>query len=985
MRALVWLVLWSTVLTTAAQAAPRTIRDADGLARWLGRLRPSKAGLEVAAVAQSPAFELRGTPIRAERRVVRLQTATLRFGPVEATGALEVRKTQRPRGLHVTGALHGVTVAGLPLGDGQLDVSWSRRAGWSGHVGLRGGAVKALDLRLAPVPKRVRCRRGADCPTPGPRLTVALDGLDLAAAIAQFEPPRWLARLAGPVHVSGGLDGSLTDPWGALQITAAPTWDGRAVGALTVALARGVEADQLTVGADLVGPLARVLRVRATGPWQVDVLEGPRWRGTQQPQVAVDALGMTLAAWTDLFPVLALEGSLDLNLRFGGNDDGLGLAGQGLRWRGAEVGQLALQSAWANERLKGAAAWGPTATPHVATAFEVPLALDGRAMTLRWLDREAGSITVQAQGLTPQVLAPFWHAHPAAKFSLGGQLSASGTLATLQLKGALNGTLQDRDQPALPLVGTLQGDARTQLMHFSVGEVLTWTARTRAPLVAIRAGTQRWESAPVFGDFTVALSLPTMGPYLPRGIFDPEGQVEGAVAVAGTLGAPTFTGRLVLPDAEFTVVPLRQRLHGVRMQADLADTTMTISTLAARSGVGSLVGGGSMTLTATPEGHPVEGGLWGAWRLVSGLQFEVAQFPFVQDVMPAGLLDAKVQVDSVSGPGEQAVTVTVQEAAVALTDVELPGAQAVPQNHRVQVMDWAGDVRSDDQLFSGDGHLVFTLTLAQPVRVEGGAISVVLGGGLKLDRTEARAVVEGGLEVLEGHFELFENAFELQRGRLSLQPGLLGKAAISGEAGHATLRDPDAPPEARPLEPVFELVAVGRAVRTEVDVTVRGPARRPELLLVSEPPLPEYRILTLLITGRVDAVDDRNGDVRRQVAKLVDRFHNPSLSRQLYDRLGVDKLDLGFGSSVTQPILTVGKQINRQLFVETVYHHNAPPEANEKEAHVEYRLDPRWTVDTVYGDAAMGSLGVFWKTDWGGPKPKARKAREAQPEPAATP
>ena len=129
--------------------------------------------------------------------------------------------------------------------------------------------------------------------------------------------------------------------------------------------------------------------------------------------------------------------------------------------------------------------------------------------------------------------------------------------------------------------------------------------------------------------------------------------------------------------------------------------------------------------------------------------------------------------------------------------------------------------------------------------------------------------------------------------------------------------------------------------------------------------------MTLLITGRADAVDDRDGDVRRQVEKLVARFHNPSLSRQLYDRLGVDKLGLGFGSSVTQPILTVGKQLNRQLYVETVYHHNAPPDENEKEAHVEYRLDPQWTFDTVYGDAGFGSLGVFWQTQFGGPRPPA--------------
>jgi outer membrane protein OmpA-like peptidoglycan-associated protein len=157
------------------------------------------------------------------------------------------------------------------------------------------------------------------------------------------------------------------------------------------------------------------------------------------------------------------------------------------------------------------------------------------------------------------------------------------------------------------------------------------------------------------------------------------------------------------------------------------------------------------------------------------------------------------------------------------------------------------------------------------------------------------------------------------------------------------------------------------------------------LVLVSVPALPEYQILTLLILGRIDVVDDRNGEVRREAAALVDRFHNPGLKRQLFDRLGVDKVGLGVGSSVSQPIVTVGKQVTRTLYVETTYRVNAPPDRNEREGRVDYQVSPHWATSTVFGDAGEGGIGVFWSTRFGGPPPpapppdtwglRARKAR----------
>ena len=363
--------------------------------------------------------------------------------------------------------------------------------------------------------------------------------------------------------------------------------------------------------------------------------------------------------------------------------------------------------------------------------------------------------------------------------------------------------------------------------------------------------------------------------------------------------------------------------------------------------------------------------LWGAWRLESTAQLTAEAFPAVRESLPFTLLDGQLSVVASTGPGEADVALTVTGARARVTDVELNRAAAVPRNQRIRYQDWAGRAAPPANVFAGDGHLRVSLRFADDFIVEGEALRLVLGGGITVDRRDDEATVQGAIEVSEGRFPLFENPFVVERGRLTMLGGNLESRRVIGDesprVGAATLSDPDEPVEPVPLEPIIELRASGAVVDTAVQVVIEGPTRRPELVLTSQPRLPAYQIMTLLITWKVDAVDDRNGDVRRQVAKLVNRFHNPSLSRQLYDRLGVDKLGLGFGSSVTQPILTVGKQLNRLLYVETVYHHNAPPDQNEKEGHVEYQLGRAWTLDTVYGDAAQGSVGFFWRTAWGAP------------------
>ncbi len=423
-----------------------------------------------------------------------------------------------------------------------------------------------------------------------------------------------------------------------------------------------------------------------------------------------------------------------------------------------------------------------------------------------------------------------------------------------------------------------------------------------------------------------------------------------------------------------SVESLLLRLSEIQATVAIEGDTARIEAFTAQAGDrGRLMGSAQAKWHTTPAGATPTHDVWADWTLDATGALNAEAVPFVQPEIPIGLLTGRMTTRWTAGPGRLDTAFEIADTRLATSRESLPPARAIPRNPGVRNRDWLSRVRPPESFLAGDGHLGLTVKLLTPVVIEGEDTALRLTGEMVMNRDAEQVRVDGGFDVLDGHFVLFENPFTLRQGRFTLQAGDLSKReavdARAGGAGEANLIDPEKAPQAVPLEPVLSLLANGYVVDTDVTVGVRGPARQPQLVLRSNPPLAEYQILTLLVTGRANALDDSNGDVRREAAQLVDRFHNPSLERQLYDRIGVDKLGLGFGDAVDQPILTVGRQITRELYLETVYHHNAPPTDNLRELRVEYQLTPRFSLDTAYGDAAIGNVDVAWKGRFGGVPP----------------
>jgi len=793
-----------------------------------------------------------------------------------------------------------------------------------------------------------------------------------------------LEGLRGAAKVTLELTEAAPTPRQVLTLHApAAALDGVELGELRVLVRRHLGDPAAHVRLSLAGPGATSVEVELAANLEVDVVSGAVDFSGGPVKGRLSARGVNLEVLSRLRPGLGLAGLADVDAELSGDagDPHISatVSAPAWSWRTTEYGRVAATWRHAARLSQVKVQVGAHNKPLLVAQLSLPLRLDLAGRTAAWLDREALEAKVQVSGLDAARLRPFWRLPPGCELRLDGQLQAEGPLQGLSVRTSLAGELTGPGHSPLALRATGQAGPRKQQLELKLGEgAAALRLETAADLVALRRGSVGSAAIPASGTLAAKLPLEVLGPYLPSALYEPRGTLQADVSLDGTLGKPQLEGQVQTLDAAVTVLPLNLRLRPLELDLRLKGRTLRSERVHARSAGGEVTGEVELTLqtaeAAARAPRDKDPGPFAGLALQGRGKLVAVGLPVVQPGLPVGRADAVVELlVGVSG-AERTLELVVRSGAVRLGADELPEAQALPRRQ-----DGSDDGRAlaaaDDGWQHGPDPVrrALTLRFAEPLTVEGPDLSVALGGGWAIELQGGVATVEGALELLPGgRFMLFDNPFRLERGELRLpggrlhgERGGLRAAARSGQVGLARAQRA----EARPLEPVVSFVAQGVAVDTRVLVAVHGPTRRPELVLFSSPSLPEYQIMTLLITGRADAVDDRNGEVRRKVAAMVHRFDNPSLSRQLYDRIGVDRLGLGFGSSVSQPILTVGKQVTRQLYVETVYHHNAPPTDNEKEGHVEYRLNPNWTVDTTYGDAAQGSAGLFWRNDFGGPPP----------------
>jgi len=279
---------------------------------------------------------------------------------------------------------------------------------------------------------------------------------------------------------------------------------------------------------------------------------------------------------------------------------------------------------------------------------------------------------------------------------------------------------------------------------------------------------------------------------------------------------------------------------------------------------------------------------------------------------------------------------------------KVPAPTRIPQSDGVTYTDVRSRVKRGEQRTVDREPMVpkqvrVGFRLADPVFIRGPQANMTWRGAIEIEHGgDGRLAASGALTADGGRINLLGRDFEIDRGRVTM-------------------------PDRGEVDPYIDLVASTETAEATVNVIVRGRASRPELRFTSDPPMPESDVFALLVTGSSGESGQGDGtDVEAKAASLLAAFQNPVLQRELQDSLGIDRVGVAFGDDVDQPIVTVGKRVSRNVYVETEYHHNAPRDDNTAELQVEYTFKPpNWSVETFFGDAAEGGIGLWWRKRFG--------------------
>ncbi|PRQ03950.1 translocation/assembly module TamB domain-containing protein [Enhygromyxa salina] len=883
-----------------------------------------------------------------------------------ALGSLAVRATLDDTGLGVSlDAKPGIATlsldAKLPLA---LDLArvawdWDREAAHTLSLELRRLSLDALERVLGP---KI------------PALAAALDAAELGGLVSasiRAEGPASAPRLAAQLRAHG------------------LTHRGEALGHASV----GVEHEGVTTDAivALRGPLARRLDARLVVPLRLALDRTPSVEldAAAPLRAEVHARGAELAKITQhLRGSAVIAGRGDLELRVDGS-----LSTPTLELRGRvdalslgddRVGDLSVHATASRERAQIHSDLVRGGEHVMSAAVVVPLAVnldDLGAPQIAWDHTGHHRVLATGRGIDDELLAALsggrarltavdpsgsGRAFGIAEVNteLDFDLVGGGRSSDFSLVGEVHGRVTADGEQTLTLDATLDLDELRQRVSLDLApsscDALVVRGELGADVARLLAGAQRSSEVP----FRVSVDAPdfeldTIAPLLATVIHDPRGTLRAELVARGTLAAPHLHGQVEVHDGALTPLALRQRLRDIELDLRLDDRVVELRELAVVAGAGH----------ASARGR---GEFGPADLFEAGIDLEVQGFPLIRPGLPAMTINSDVDLNLRLDADAAKLRVALAQTEVTVAGVNPSPPEPVPTSDAVEFV--AADATTRDPATgvdetAGDAEVIDTpelalrLRLLDPLQISGPTIDMAWTGTLGVDRRGPSVDLLGQLEARRGRFYLLGRRFELQTGTVTM--------AADGS-----------------LDPYLDIVAVTQMPEVEVTVTIRGRASRPELHFHSTPALSEMQIVTLLVTGSTE-VGEGEGSVEAKAASLLAAVSSPELQRQLNRSLGIDRVALGFGAGIDQPILSIGKRVTDDLWVETTYRHNAPEDKNTAEIEVQYNFTRRWTLETFFGDAAIGGVGLYWTRSFGAapwrappapPKAKAKAEAKAEAE-----
>ena len=575
-------------------------------------------------------------------------------------------------------------------------------------------------------------------------------------------------------------------------------------------------------------------------------------------------------------------------------------------------------------------------TPREARAAPGQLqALDAvlRWTTLQWTapaPGTAGGLAIDAE-LDPLAVAPWLQRlQPAAGW--GGDLRLGAT-ARLRMADGVDadvvverrgGDLDIRDNGSRQALGLT--DLRVALAAHD--GVWSLTQAAAAANVGVVAGAQTlrppppslWPDAdtPLEGVLEMRVDrLGTWAAWVPPG-WRLGGSLRTSASIGGRLGAPEYLGEMV-----GTELAVRNLLEGVdvrdgELRVTLRGDDATVETFRLRAGDGTLEIDGGASFGARPQAR---------------LQLRADRFQLLGRIdrrlvvsgnAEMGLgLDA-IRVDGRFGVDRGLIDFTRRDAPSLDDDVTVvrrgetaPDADAPrpPPRRPVQV-----NVAVD---------------LGRDLRLRGRGLDTMLRGSLALTTPGGRPTLVGTVRAEQGTYRAYDQKLTIDR----------GEVIFTGAVDN----------------PRLDILAVRPNLDVEVGVEIGGTAQSPRVRLYSDPPMSDADTLSWLILGRPpDGLGRADTALLQAAAMALLAGEGEGTTSRLLRTIGIDELTVSRpeGGTTEDAVVTIGKQIGRNLFV--AYERGVNATAGSWQ--VIYRVARRITVRAQTGEDT--ALDVIWSWRW---------------------
>ncbi|WP_028574020.1 translocation/assembly module TamB domain-containing protein [Desulfonatronovibrio hydrogenovorans] len=434
------------------------------------------------------------------------------------------------------------------------------------------------------------------------------------------------------------------------------------------------------------------------------------------------------------------------------------------------------------------------------------------------------------------------------------------------------------------------------------------------------------QPVPLSGSFTAGLDLESVSAIAlpPDQILT--GELTADLSIAGSLQAPELKGMLNITSASFEHIDTGLFLTDLDIRAETHQNRIDLDILRGSDGAGGRING-SGYLEFAPEGNM-------PWQMELAVEnARVAN----HSLAVVTVSSAALKISGDKSEADLAGRIVFSSVEASLPDQAPPGVVDLDVTE-INLPDQEHPVTRSAVQPGYPISLDLDLIFPSRVFVRGRGLDSEWEGNLRITGQTSSPSVRGSLNVVRGRLMLLDRRFNLVR------------------ESYVNL-DGSFPPD-----PNIDISAEYRQRDRIINVRVFGPALNPELLLSSDPPMPQDEILAWTLFGR-----DLSTLTPFQAIQLANAARvlalgqtGPDLMGEVRTIIGVDDIDITRDPEEGYTQFGLGKYVHERVYVQ-VKKGTAP---GTDSVSVEVELSPRISLESNVDSDSEGGIGIFWKHDY---------------------